>query len=84
MPLGKCPDCDQAVSPAAAFCPHCGHPGALDNPLSVTVQDVQVRFWSLVWFLVKLAVAALPALAILLLMGVAAAAFFGGLTTALR
>ena len=36
----------------------------------VVITDIRVPFWSLVWILVKLAIAAIPACIILFLLGV--------------
>lgn len=44
----------------------------------VAITDVHVPFWSMVTFMVKWAIASIPALLILLLLGLVASALFGG------
>lgn len=78
MSLGKCPECGGAVSIRAAFCPHCGHPGASSNPVSVAIRDAGMNFGSMVVFLVQLAIAAIPALIILFFIGVFLFAILAG------
>jgi hypothetical protein len=53
------------------------------GPIEVTVVDVQVNFWSLVTFLVKLAFAAIPAAIIIFGIWLFLGAFLGGLLAAL-
>jgi hypothetical protein len=79
MAIAQCPECAGAVSTHAAFCPHCGRPGADCNPVSVAIRDAQMGFGSMVVFLVKLAIAAIPALIILFLIGAFAAGILFGL-----
>ena len=67
MTLCKCPECEGMVSDKAAFCPHCGRPGEDHWPLSVSVMDVKIKFGSLVYLMVKFAIAAIPAAIILAL-----------------
>jgi hypothetical protein len=50
----------------------------------VVVTDVQMKFGSMVWFMVKWTLAAIPALVILVILGAVAAGFFGGLFAAMR
>ena len=53
-----------------------------DNLHEVVVTDVKIPFWSLVMLMVKLAIAAIPALIILMIIGsvvsIVMAAIFGG------
>ncbi len=53
-----------------------------DNTHEVVVTDVKIRFWSMVVLMVKLAIAAIPAMIILLVISSAVsmlmAAIFGG------
>lgn len=65
--LVPCQDCGRKISPAARFCPACGWQGAGDNESGeVAVVDVKMPFMSMVTFMVKWAVAAIPAIIILL------------------
>ena len=48
-------------------------------PAAVTVIDVQMPFWSMVVFMVKWAIAAIPAVLILVIVGVGLAAIFRAL-----
>jgi hypothetical protein len=52
-------------------------------PARVVVVDVEMRFWSMVAFMVKWAIASIPALVILILLGALAAAVFPLLLTLL-
>lgn len=79
MALGQCPECSGKVSINAAFCPHCGHPGADNHPLSVAIRDAGMNFGSMVVFLVKLAIAAIPAMIILFVIGAVAAGLLFGM-----
>lgn len=45
----------------------------------VVVIDVKMPFWSMVTFMVKWAIAAIPAIIILVVLGVAIAGIFGGM-----
>lgn len=47
----------------------------LGRPVSVTVTDIDMPFWSMVKFMVKWSVASVPALLILVIGGVLVAAF---------
>jgi hypothetical protein len=50
-----------------------------DNYQHVVVTDIKIPFWSMVVLLVKWALAAIPAIAILFLISVAFSAIFGAL-----
>lgn len=45
----------------------------------VVVVDVKMPFWSMVWFMVKWAIAAIPAFIILAVIGAVLIGFLGGL-----
>lgn len=45
----------------------------------VTVVDIKMPFWSMVVFMVKWTIAAIPAILILVMLGVMIVAFLGGL-----
>jgi hypothetical protein len=49
----------------------------------VTVVDIKMPFWSMVVFMVKWSIAAIPALLILVVLGMILAGFLGGLTAGL-
>lgn len=55
--------------------------GALraSGPLPVVVLDLDMSFWSMVGFMVKWAIAAIPALVILVVIGILIAGFVGGM-----
>lgn len=72
-----CPECGNAVSTSAAFCPHCGLLSGKAGSLQVTVTDFNMDFGSIVIFLVKIVIAAIPAILILFMLGLTFAAAFG-------
>ena len=78
--LIDCPECKARISDSAACCPHCGAPPA-DNPksLAVVVTDLDMKFTTIFWFLIKAAVAAVPALVVLY----TASTVIGGILTPL-
>jgi hypothetical protein len=53
------------------------HP--LHRPQEVSIVDIRMPFWSMVVFMVKLSLAAIPAFIILAVIYVAAIAVFGGI-----
>lgn len=64
--LIECPECKAQVSDTAASCPHCGAlPAESARSLSVVVSDLDMRFSTIFWFLIKAAVAAVPAVVVL-------------------
>lgn len=73
-----------AVSQARAIKERSGKAGVDAQP--VVVVDIQMRFWSMVVFMVKWTLAAIPALLILILIGVTATSFVSGwlLSTAIN
>ena len=83
MAMTVCSECKGQVSTTAPSCPHCG---ALFTPprVSVTVHDIEMPFGSMVTFLVKLAIAAIPAAIIVTIIIVAVSAFVGGYFLAFR
>lgn len=48
-----------------------------DNETRVVVVDIRMRFWSMVIFMVKLAIASIPAVLILSILWAVVAAVFG-------
>lgn len=65
MALVKCAECSDTISDQAAACVHCGAP--LSGHRGVSVNDVQMPFLSIVRLMVKVAIAALPAMFIVAL-----------------
>ena len=61
--LIECYECKAQISDTAAACPHCGAlPPGSDKAVTVSVADFDVKFVTLFIFLIKLALAAFPAL----------------------
>lgn len=52
---------------------------ATSGPLLVRVVDVDISFGQMIWLMIKLAIAAIPAAIIVAIIGLVLAAFFGGL-----
>jgi hypothetical protein len=64
--LIECPECKAKVSDTAASCPACGAlPVDAGRSLSVVVSDLDMKFSTIFWFLIKAAVAAVPAVVVL-------------------
>jgi hypothetical protein len=64
--LIDCYECKAKVSDTAASCPHCGAlPVDSDRSLSVNVSDLDMKFSTIFWFLIKASVAAVPAVVVL-------------------
>ena len=94
MALIKCPDCEGALSDGARLCPHCGwEKGAfLDakgkvrtvSPHRISVADVDLPFWSIVKVTMKWAVASVPAVLLVVLIGVLAIPVFSMLVDQLH
>ena len=75
-----CYECKAKVSDTAASCPHCGAlPLDSDRSLSVTVTDLDMKFSTIFWFLIKASVAAVPAVVVLY----TASTVIGGIVTPL-
>lgn len=55
-------------------------PASVVVPASVRIVDIDMKFWSMVWFMVKWAIATIPAVIILIFVGVMVFGFVGGLT----
>ena len=78
--LIDCYECKAKVSDTAASCPHCGAlPLDSDKSLSVSVADLDMKFMSIFWFLIKASVAAVPAMVVLY----TASTVIGGIVTPL-
>ena len=64
--LIDCYECEAKVSDQAASCPHCGAvPVEATRPLPVEVADVDMKFGTMFWFLIKLSFAAVPAVIVI-------------------
>ena len=79
MALSSCTECKQLVSNFAAACPHCGHPNQHGMKASVNVSNIDMEFGTMVTFMVKAAIAAIPAAIILVVLGVVLFGILGGL-----
>lgn len=64
--LIECYECKLKVSDTAASCPHCGAlPADSERALAVVVTDLDMKFSTIFWFLIKAAFAAVPAVIVL-------------------
>lgn len=81
--ITSCAVCGGAVSSVAPSCPHCGH--VLRVAASqVSVIDIQMPFWSMVGFMVRWALASLPAIIILATIVIGVLLFLGSFSTIWR
>jgi hypothetical protein len=64
--LIDCYECKARISETAASCPHCGAvPIDSAHSLPVVVSDLDMKFSTIFWFMIKAAVAAVPAVVVL-------------------
>lgn len=64
--LIDCHECQAKVSDSAASCPHCGAiPLDPARSLPVEISDLDMKFSTMFWFLIKLAFAAVPAVIVI-------------------
>lgn len=63
--LIDCYECKGKVSEFAVACPHCGAVPKDDDSVSVIVSDMDMKISSMIWFLLKAAIAAVPAVIII-------------------
>ncbi len=78
--LIDCYECKAKVSDTAASCPHCGAlPADSERSLSVIVSDLDMKFSTIFWFMIKASVAAVPAVVVLY----TASTVIGGILTPL-
>jgi hypothetical protein len=64
--LIDCFECKAKISDTAPFCPHCGAvPVDSDNALSVDVSNLDMKVGTMIWFLIKVAIAAIPAVIVI-------------------
>lgn len=85
--VAKCEDCGGLVSRMAVSCVHCGRPFGGDEDARsapVSVVDVRMNFWSMVIFMVKWTIAAIPAAVILVLVVMLVFGVLGGALVGLR
>lgn len=82
--LEFCQACGNKVSKHAVNCPACGHPQytpssqAQTKAQKVSVTDVDMPFGSMVLFIIKWTLAAIPAAIIILIIGTFLLSFFAG------
>lgn len=79
MPMIACPECTHQISDLASHCPHCGGPSRKGVTQNVTVGDIDMHFGTMVGFMVKAAVAAIPAAIILFATGAFAFGIVGAM-----
>lgn len=79
-PLAECQDCGGRVSRLAVSCPHCGRPFGRGEHNAVRIVDIDMRFGSMVEFMVKWVLASIPAALVLLVLGVIATMMFSAMT----
>ena len=79
MALIDCYECSEKVSEFAIACPKCGAlRGNSQYSTPVKVLDVDMAFGTMVWFMIKVAIAAIPAaLALAAIFGILSAVFIG-------
>lgn len=64
--LIDCYECKEKVSDSAASCPHCGAiPLDTVHSLPVQVSDLDMKFSTIFWFLIKVSFAAVPAVIVI-------------------
>lgn len=74
--LVSCSDCDGQVSRMAVVCPHCGRPFG-NGRQPIEVMNIKMEFEAMVWFIVKWALASIPAMIILFLIFMAVVKLIG-------
>jgi hypothetical protein len=84
MSLIACPECTKQISSFAPYCPGCGCPiktsteAKLSQTPGIVIDDINMQFGSMVIFMIKWALASIPALIILLILFSFVAAIFAG------
>jgi hypothetical protein len=65
--LIECYECKGQVSDTAPACPHCGAvaPDSTPRSLSVDVSNLDMQIGTMIWFLIKAAIAAIPAVIVI-------------------
>ena len=64
--LIECSECKAKISDTAASCPQCGAvPLDPNRSIAVEVTNVDMKIGTIIWFLIKVAVAAIPAVIVL-------------------
>ncbi len=77
--LIACAVCNQQISDSAQTCPHCGDPRTYSKSSAVTVKNVDMEFGTMIGFMVKAAIAAIPAAIILFIIGAVVMGMLGGM-----
>lgn len=84
MSLIACPECTKQVSSFAPYCPGCGCPIKASGETKpsetqrVAIEDVHMEFGSMVVFMIKWAIAVIPAAIILVIIGAVISGIFMG------
>ncbi len=82
--LGYCQACGNKVSKHAVNCPACGHPQYTPSSQpqtkaqKVSVTDVDMPFGSMVLFMIKWTIAAIPAAIVIIIIGTVLMTFIAG------
>jgi len=63
--LIECYECKGQVSEYAVACPHCGAVRKDEDSLAVVVTDMDMGIFSMIWFLIKVSIAAVPAVIVI-------------------
>jgi hypothetical protein len=64
--LIDCYECKAQISDSAAACPRCGAiPVDAARSLPVEVSNVDMKIGTMIWFLIKVAIAAIPAVIVI-------------------
>lgn len=74
-----CKECGGRISPRASLCPHCGEPLSASRSLAVAVRDIEMPIGSMVNFMVKWAIASIPAIILIMLIMIVPLIFLGGI-----
>lgn len=84
MGISECPVCNHQISPKASICPGCGHPFNSSQKNQVSVTDIDMPFSSMIYLMIKWAIATIPAAIILFILGAIFVSFFSGFGSAPR
>lgn len=75
----RCKECSGRISPRASLCPHCGEPLSASRSLAVAVRDIEMPIGSMVNFMVKWAIASIPAIILIMLIMIVPLIFLGSI-----
>lgn len=84
MGMSECPVCNHQISPKASTCPGCGHPFSGSKKNEVSVTDIDMPFSSMIYLMIKWAIAAIPAAIILFILGAIFVSLFSGFSPSAR